>query len=215
MPNNVAYQMKVGDSHIAKIVKKVLHKQVENKLDITTLPQATGLVANKTPAVSVIGSIVTGVVQGTRVSDTIRTKRIGLKVVMQNGAVNLSQVARLMLIRDDANNGVNAITMAQLFNDTTADDAPNWGFNIDNRKRFKVLYDKTFVLQPHTATQATQKIIHINKRYKNGIEQIYNTGTAGTNADINVGAYYILFQTADNTTPPFLWYNWEQEYEDA
>lgn len=71
--------------------------------------------------------------------------------------------------------------------------------NLNNRDRFKVLRDKIFNMGPifygNTATQTYavgENLCKVFKVYKkiNGIETIFNTGSAGTIADISSGALY-------------------------
>lgn len=107
-----------------------------------------------------------------------------------------NQQARLIVFIDLQPNGA-APAVTDLLNEAV----PSSHLNPNNRDRFKVIKDKTFVFEPFTfSTTATQSVaawnrtIHDIKIYKKcNIETIFNATNGGTIGDINSGAVYMFW----------------------
>lgn len=136
------------------------------------------------------------------------TDRIGRKIVMRSlyirGHVfaepgistnSLPQQARMILFMDSQPNGA-APAVTDLLN--TADAASQ--LNLNNRDRFKVIRDQTFVFGPQVwsnvpaiSVSGTPSISDVNVFIRMFHETIYNAGNAGTIGDINSGALYMFW----------------------
>lgn len=104
-----------------------------------------------------------------------------------------AQMMRLILFCDYQPNGATpAIT------DVLVTAAPEAQLNLNNRDRFKVLWDKEVVLDPFLLVAASggscPNNIKMLKKYKKlNIETVFNATNGGTIADINSGALYLLY----------------------
>jgi len=94
------------------------------------------------------------------------------------------QVCRIMFVYDTQTNGA-ALTIAQVLNSVDVY-SPR---NLENRTRFKVLKDWTFVVQEYLSDPS----IAIFKGYlKLFLPMVFNNGDAGTVADITTGSLYCI-----------------------
>lgn len=107
-----------------------------------------------------------------------------------------AQQARMIILLDNQPNGAVPVST-----DLLVSANPTSQLNLNNRDRFKILCDKTFVFDPiiytTTATQAvasaSRQIYNIKKYKKLNIESIFNATNGGTIADINSGALYMFW----------------------
>lgn len=107
-----------------------------------------------------------------------------------------SQQCRMILFVDMQPNGA-----APAVTDLLTNATPQAMLNLNNRDRFRILRDKVFVLDPYLRVDtATQSIASMTNQVKNvkvfkrcNIETIYNSGNAGTVADITSGAIHCLW----------------------
>lgn len=133
---------------------------------------------------------------------TSATNRIGRKISMKNLNMRCyydtqptsgSGFVRTMLIYDMQSNGV-APTAADVFlNGSTP--FITMPLNLDNRDRFKVIHDRTRYISAGSGLSDTN-MIYYKKYFKRlGLPTIYNAGSAGTVADIQTGALYLIVMT--------------------
>lgn len=110
-------------------------------------------------------------------------------------STDAAQQGRMIIFVDLQPNGATpAVT------DLLVSASPVSHLNLNNRDRFRILADETFVFDPYinvtTATQAqssTVNQIHDVKRYqRTNIETIFNATNGGTIADITSGALFLL-----------------------
>jgi len=145
------------------------------------------------------------------------TDRIGRKIFMKSlfirGMVSTqpslaptapqsapSQTARMVILIDSQPNGSTPI-VTDLLNTAS----PFSQLNLNNRDRFRILADETFVFGPlassNTATQswayADQQAALVERYIKLRHETIFNSGNAGTIGDITTGS--ILMFVAQDT----------------
>lgn len=118
---------------------------------------------------------------------TIASVQIKAVIVHEDNTCANDQAVRFLLVWDKEPAGAAAALSAVL---TSADG--NGFRNVDNRSRFVVLMDKTMTLGPRDST-ATQAVAgqgpHYLDFYKRlNLKTIFNSGNAGTIADINHGA---------------------------
>jgi len=139
-----------------------------------------------------------------RIGRKIRIKSVYIRGDLRQQAASALSVnvgsypllARMIIFVDNQPNGA-----APALTDILKEALSSSQLNLNNRDRFKVLCDKQWALDPYlnvdTATQsrgAVGRCIQAIKVYKKlDIETIFNAGTAGTVADINTGALYMLW----------------------
>jgi len=136
---------------------------------------------------TLLNGLVRGTADGQRVGRQITIKRVYHCAAIEENAVGESGVARCILFYDKQSNGV-APTAALLL-ETTAVALSD--FNIDNEQRFVVLADTLVSFNDNGASPGVIKFDIDDLDLK----VTYNTGNAGTVADIATGALY-LFRTS-------------------
>lgn len=139
------------------------------------------------------------------------TNRIGRKTLAKNvyirGRVQLenaalttqpasspAQQARMIVFIDAQPNGA-APAVTDLLNTAS----PASQLNLNNRDRFKIVSDDTFVFDPLLAATSfavvewSRTVSDVKCYNKLNVETVFNAGTAGTIADINSGALYMFW----------------------
>lgn len=135
---------------------------------------------------------------------TAANQRVGMKVTVRSLQINarlrtqpttgVDQFARVTLILDRQPNGAapGAIT------DILAADSVNGLRNLANRKRFKIMWDRTIPLGgilngAGTGSQTPNlRTIKLYMKFRRPIVTEFNTGVAGTIADISTNSIYLL-----------------------
>lgn len=107
-------------------------------------------------------------------------------VVEANTTATNSRQVRLVLVWVKQPNGI-ALTALQLFG--TATPLMNNMFNLNSRGDFKILHDMNIVVSPPAGSPSAIYKKHYQKCQFN---TIFNAGNAGTVADIDKGAYYLV-----------------------
>jgi len=103
---------------------------------------------------------------------------------MVNAATGVDQLHRILLVYDRQTNA-SALTAAQVL----AAVDPHSPRNLENRKRFKILYDRTHALNAsgEPGSFATRRFY---RRLRHPVT--FNAGVAGTVADIVTGSLYLV-----------------------
>lgn len=120
--------------------------------------------------------------------------RVGRKVVMKSVQLQLrprvtvttglAQICRIMLVYDKQTNAA-ALTIAQVLQNASISGLRN----LENRDRFVVLMDQ-FIELSASGNQGDFK--HFNKYLRCNLPVIFNSGDAGTIADITTGSLYLI-----------------------
>lgn len=148
--------------------------------------------------------LVNGVATGTDFTQRIGRKINNVSVQLRGffqptlAAVSNTQTeqVRCLLIEDSQTNGA-APAAADIFQDPAN---TNSFMNLNNRERFRVIYDKVLTLAPYNtaiATQNTNNVPSLNVYKKVSVPTVYE-GTAGTVGSIASGA--IFFCTIGSNT---------------
>lgn len=185
-----------------------------NSVELKVADVAVGTVnVNTTGSFNLICNPTLGSDFTNRIGRKIRIKSYYVRgyVVVQAALVPTSpistgcQMGRMIVFFDCQPNGA-APAVTDLLNTAS----PSSHLNLNNRDRFKILTDKTFVFDPFVYnTTATQSVITGTntirplKKYKRcDLEVIYNATSGGTIADINSGALYMFWigSTASGTS---------------
>lgn len=151
-------------------------------------------------------SLMNGLVQGTsavtRIGQRIIIRSILLNILLYGQPVQPYSMLRFMIIQDKQPNGA-IFTLGSLLENPAAGSSTLSPLNYDNTKRYKILWDKRFVLC-NSANQ--EKFIKYYKKVYIPVE--YNVFNAGTVADINKNSLYLLVINSDNiNVPSFSWYH--------
>lgn len=162
--------------------------------------------ATTTPRTLLNGTVPGNAMQN-RLGRRIRMKSIHIQGVIlqsQNGAAPVDDFIHWVLVYDSQPNGA-AFAFSDLFQSTdnagTSASGAYSFLNMSNSKRFKVLRHKSMKLetigvgsdQPAQESTDFTKVTTVNEYVPlNGLVTQYNTGTAGTVADIQTGSLYLL-----------------------
>jgi len=146
-----------------------------------------------TYAVDSAGSLalLNGLVPGTGA-----TERIGQKITIRSlelraynyvtPATGEDQLHRMLIVLDRQTNAA-ALTIAGVLQSANVY-SPR---NLQNRKRFKILYDKMFNLNA-AAEPGSRRALKMYMKLRRPIIADYNTGNAGTVADIVTNSLYLI-----------------------
>lgn len=124
-----------------------------------------------------------------RIGRQIFMKNLELRgfINQQNGALN-EQVCRVAVLYDRQSNGT-APTAAMLWDLSGATSYVASQYNLDNRDRFKVLYDKVLSIAPPLVNDSRKNIVaHIPLN----LYATFNYSNTGTITDIQTGALYVV-----------------------
>lgn len=136
--------------------------------------------------------LLNGLTQGTSGSN-----RIGREILMKSidWFFQVTSTQRYMLVYDSQANGT-AINVSDLVQDTGDQYSP---YNFSNRDRFHIIWDSLFDTTPEIAT------INRNRDFPLDLSTYYNSGNAGTIADITSGSlYFVCYSSGVAAAPPFM-----------
>lgn len=142
-------------------------------------------------------SLLNGVGRGTDIDERegreVNMRSVQLRyIVYTNTEAASDQWGRVILVYDRQSNGTApAITDVLQTNSITA------MRNLENRKRFKIFMDKTFVINASYQTAAALNTASNNHFFEEYYRKLshpvtFNSGTAGTIADITTGSMYLI-----------------------
>ena len=153
--------------------------------EFKSVDTAISQVIDQTGAVT----LVNGIARGDEIFE-----RNGREVVMKSiefhcrcyatAGTGADQIGRILIVYDRQTNGA-ALTGAQVldsFNTVAAR-------NLENRRRFKILYDRRFVINASGEPQSA-KLFNFYRRLAHPVT--FNSGDAATVADIMTGSLYLL-----------------------
>lgn len=157
-----------------------------------------GAVINATGALNLVNGIARGDDINERTGREVTLKSIHCRFEPYSTATTgQDQWGRIIVVYDRQTNGA-AMTIAQLLTAVT----PIAMRNLENRKRFSVLYDKTFTLNSSIlgAVQVPEagghKYFEFYRRLNHPM--VFNSGDAGTVADITSGSVYVITLGSEN-----------------
>lgn len=150
---------------------------------------------NQTGTISLINGIARGDEINERNGREITMKSVQLSMACESTATTgIAQTCRILLVYDRQANAA-APTFAQVLA-ATGGSCVISPRNLENRKRFKILMDRKFSLGPQggttTALGAPAKKVLRDYYRKLTLPVTFNSGDAGTVADIVTGSLYIL-----------------------
>lgn len=185
----------------------------EKKVIDTTL--ATYNLVN-TGTVTLINGVATGTDFTQRIGRKINCTSVQLRAFFQVTSTTASETdmtpVRVMLVYDSQTNGV-IPTIADILNEASATSF----MNLNNRERFRVLYDKMTTIPAFNVTAATQNSTNVptlNVYKKCWIPVIFE-GTAATIGSIASGAIYLVTLSNGATNNVVLDASMRVRFEDA
>jgi len=159
-------------------------------------------------------TLLNGIARGDDINE-----RTGREVIMKSiqftgctygtAGTGIDQLHRVLLVYDRQTNGA-ALTAAQVLSDTT----PYSPRNLENRKRFKILYDRLFSINA-SGEAGTRRVFKFYRRLSHPIT--FNSGDAGDVADITSGSLYLitLGSAGVGVTAGYCSYSSRIRYQDA
>lgn len=181
----------------SQIVKRAVRASHELKnLDtVLNFSAGSGLVAGTN--FLVLNAIAQGVNANDRTGRDAIMEGIQIKAQLYGTAINAYDAIRVQVFWDTECRGVQAAG-ADLYSNTGAGMYVSSQINFDNRHRFKVLSDRTYVVEAKTAT--TDGVRAFVQNFKIGKKtHFYNTSTPSI-ADIDSGAIYLVVTSQFGTT---------------
>jgi len=170
---------------------------------------ATTTNVSTTPSLTLLNGVAVG---------TDFTDRIGRKVIMKScffraflypvDDTTQNDILRCIIVYDNQTNGA-----APIITDIFKQSSPLSQLNLNNRDRFKILYDKEFPIgKVDTTTDAAfsnGKNVYVFKKYLKLNHEVIFGGTAATVASIQTGSIYLMFVTANTAAASanVLWTN--------
>lgn len=145
---------------------------------------------NTTGEFTLLNALARGTDYDERVGRQVTVKSIQIKGVIQaTPETGTDQLQRVMIFVDNDTDGAppTGADLIQGFNNAF-EDVYN-PRNLNNRDRFRVLYDRTFVMNKDTKDPC-KRIFKYYKRLNQAV--LFNAGNAGTEADIQKGAIWIF-----------------------
>jgi len=138
-------------------------------------------------------SLINGIARGDdfseRVGRTVTVKSIQLKCeLMVTVSTGVDQVVRIMIVYDKQANAA-APTIAQILHSSADYSRPLQFRNLENRQRFVILGDVTKTLNA-SAESGSKSFWKFYK--KCSLPETFNSGDAGTVADIVTGSIYVI-----------------------
>lgn len=148
------------------------------------------------PGVSPVITLLNGLTQGDDISNRegrqIRLKSVDISQAYSMNGAAFGTIIRMMLVLDKQPNGA-VFNSADLLQNTDT-----VAFRqLDNRRRFLILEDRKYTIS------STGPIIGYDRVYKEiDIKTTYDDSNAGTIADIETNALYLLFISNEATNVP-------------
>lgn len=163
--------------------------------------QVTGSSISTTPTITQLSNIALGDTASTRDGNSIKWTRFTSHGTLSINSSATRTYVRMLLILDTQTNGA-IYTAGDILQDTTADDAIVSLYNLNNRQRFKVLYDKVVRLASNTISVKTFKV---NKSFS--LRQIFNADSAAITSIPTYSLSLMFISNEATNTPTLTMYN--------
>lgn len=180
----------------ARIQRQLKIKYQGNRVSYTHAKAVSLFSFAATSQYNLLNGMQLGTTTGTRVGRRILMKRLLMRMytICGSAAGVDTFAARVTIVYDRAPNAA-APTDAMLFETAQQLTSP---VNLDNAWRFQVIMDDTFTW----CAIGGSDMYTINKDIPLELETIYNSGNAGTVADITHGSLYLVTSQSGTTTGP-------------
>lgn len=144
------------------------------------------LTMNTTPVLLLLNGLAPGNSASQRIGMKVAIRTLELRArVATTAGTGVDQTCRWLIFVDRQSNGV-----APTAGDVLTGNLDTFR-NLANRKRFKIILDRHFPLSA-SAENGSIRVFHAYLKFRRPLLVEFNTGTAGTVADITSGAIYIM-----------------------
>lgn len=148
--------------------------------------------ATTTYSVILLNGLSIGDTSTTRTGQSIKMDRLDLRFYVVANATSVSNLTRVIVVYDRQTNAA-AMTSADLLVSTN----PNSPYTFGSQNRFIPLYDECFAMSYNGNSIITKSMTLPANQHVT-----FNTGNAGTVADIVTGSLYLLVASKDLANPP-------------
>lgn len=146
-----------------------------------------------TPALILVNGMQQGTSASTRVGSKIAIRSLEYRSYLQSpSGTGDEQLCRIMFILDRQPNGAAPTAITDILVESTVT-SPR---NLANRKRFKIMWDKTYTIGDPAGENVntgcpTSRFLKFYMKFRRPIVVDYNSGNAGTIADISTNSVYM------------------------
>lgn len=200
-PFLVAKRKRPTVKSVARSVKR-MQKHIELKHKDTS-PSGFPSVAG---SLTLLNDIAQGLTEATRIGDEIYATSIQYRGILTAGTSTLvttsSNSTRIIVFWDQQANG-SAPTVTDLLDTSAGGNGIISPYNDDYQKRFKVIYDRTFSINPNQVVAGTgQQNYQIPLRFKRKLGRtVKYDGTTAVIGSIETNSLYMLRLAESDTTP--------------
>lgn len=174
---------------IASSLKRLVNVEIKN-FDV----QQTAIGVANVPVIVQLSNIPQGDTTITRdgAQCKVLSLELSLRIVLNTSAV--ATVVRFLLVCDKQTNQAIYLN-TDLMEDISANDALVSPYNLDNKYRFQVLWDRTFVLSSATGNRTFKRIFRMNKLLR-------FDGSTPSIADLTSNSYSLVQFSNEATNTP-------------
>lgn len=196
-------------------VKRAISADNEKKFIYVTNSLMGGAnLTNATPQLNLLNGLAQGTTDQTRLGDRVKFKRLLMNILASApiSATGNSTSYKFDIMRYKQPRGA-AFTMTNLYGSATPATIDNFNeASTDWKSRFECLATRTFVINYPAATVAQIYLFSFEVNLDDAITD-YSLGNAGTIADIDKNAYYLVAHqdTALATSVYYAYYLWYTE----
>lgn len=143
-----------------------------------------------TPVLTLLNGCAPGTGGSDRIGRKIVIKSIHVKGYIYPDTTATFNTPKLCLVWDKQPSAV-APAFTDIFDQVGGNNLPYSPINLDNSRRFKILWSKIYnVTGGATVTDSSSRWVEVYKKVN--LTTVYNAGSAGTIADIESGALYLV-----------------------
>lgn len=208
-------------------IERVIRPKINNyKYIYQPDGQLASSIVNAGPFLQLLNGVTTGTNEtNNRIGDLCRMHMLKLRLqfLRTNAAASISYNVRVLIVKEYTALG-SAISLAQLFNSSTPSPRDTRNVTTRNQKRFKVYFDKEFIMGPHVSSTATTALnnqamtdmrnVNITKRFKFVTD--YSRNINGNVSDIDTNSLYLIVLTDGTTANDLQMYGgWTLSFTDS
>lgn len=205
-PRHYKRRMNLGVKARINKLERRLNKRVTNyKYVYQPDTQLASSIVNATPFIQLLNGIPQGTSEtNNRIGDLCRMHSLKLRMMLLRAVTTLQNTYtfRVLIVKEYTALG-SAIGMSQLFNSATPSPRDTYNITTRNQKRFKIYFDKTYIMGPHVSSVATTalnnqantdlRVININKKFRFVTD--YSRNNNGNVSDIDTNSLYLIIIT--------------------
>lgn len=209
-----------------KRVAKIVDSKLKNELELKRYYKYNAHSVTSTGAVSHISTISQGITNSTRIGSKISIKKLDMRFLVTNASLDDNNMIRIIIFRDlEQNQNANAPELVGTSGDqllkTNTDNGFDLatlyvcnlaGYDVFNKDRYHILYDRVFETSFNNAINAPYNF-NVFKSWKRGFPIEYH---GAASSDTERGNLYIGYISDSSTsTHPTLAYTAQLWYTDA